>query len=283
MKLRELPIGAVVRDARSPLPFLVAAQNHPGYRGTALYAQKIVELGCLDGAEPERGKEGPWKQAYRYGNNDYACSNVHQWLNSAADVWYAPTHQYDTPPAAEFTRYGEVPYAGRPGFLTQFSNTFRSALLRVDVPYLRRTERDTGEIVTVSALAFLPSRTELGKGDEHGCAEGVMFPLAYDYSVYRTTMTEELLAKYGRAINPDRPTAKYDAPQIYDPKYGWWYWLRTANMGYDFLNRVASPYGALSYTYSNNDSVGIRPLLNLDGELEVQSNGKFQEVFTIQE
>ena len=110
-----------------------------------------------------------------------------------------------------------------------------------------------------------------------------MFPLAYDYSVYRTTMTEELLAKYGRAINPDRPTAKYDAPQIYDPKYGWWYWLRTANMGYDFLNRVASPYGALSYTYSNNDSVGIRPLLNLDGELEVQSNGKFQEVFTIQE
>ena len=109
MKLRELSIGAVVRDARSPLPFLVAAQNHPGYRGTTLYAQKIVELGCLDGAEPERGKEGPWKQAYRYGNNDYACSNVHQWLNSAADVWYAPTHQYDTPP-----RSGVHPLWGGP-------------------------------------------------------------------------------------------------------------------------------------------------------------------------
>ena len=52
-------------------------------------------------------------------------------------------------------------------------------------------------------------------------------------------------------------------------------------MGYDFLNRVASPYGALSYTYSNNDSVGIRPVLNLDGEVEVQSNGRFQEVFTM--
>lgn len=52
-------------------------------------------------------------------------------------------------------------------------------------------------------------------------------------------------------------------------------------MGYDFLNRVASPYGALSYTYANNDSVGIRPVMNLDSELEVVSNGKFAEVFTI--
>ena len=52
-------------------------------------------------------------------------------------------------------------------------------------------------------------------------------------------------------------------------------------MAYDFLNRVASAYRALSYTYANNDSVGIRPVLNLDGELEVVSNGKFEEVFTL--
>lgn len=52
-------------------------------------------------------------------------------------------------------------------------------------------------------------------------------------------------------------------------------------MAYDFLNRVASAYGALSYTYANNDSVGIRPVLNLDGELEVVSNWKFEEVFTL--
>lgn len=79
----------------------------------------------------------------------------------------------------------------------------------------------------------------------------------------------------------ERESAHYDAAQIYDPKWGWWYWVRTANMAYDFLNRVASAYGALSYTYANNDSVGIRPVLNLDGELEVVSNGKFEEVFTL--
>lgn len=39
-------------------------------------------------------------------------------------------------------------------------------------------------------------------------------------------------------------------------------------------DRVASAYGALSYTYANNDSVGIRPVMNLDGEVEVVSNLK---------
>lgn len=281
MKLKDLRIGSVVRDSQYPLLFLVAAQNHPGYGGCTLYAQKIVELGCLDAAEPGRERKGVMIQANLYGWNDYAHSNVHQWLNGEGEDWYTPAHELDMPPKEEYTRYGEVPYDGRAGFLTGFSEGFKEALLSVDVKYLKKTGRDTGELSSVRAKVFLPSRTELGRGDEHGFCEGQMFPLAYDMSVYRTTMTEELLEKYGREINPERPTAHYDAPQIYDPKLGWWYWLRTANMGYDFLNRVASPYGALSYTFSNNDSVGIRPVLNLNGELAVKSNGKFDEVFTI--
>lgn len=281
MKLKDLKIASIVRDKRCGLLFLVAAQDHPGYGGTTLYAQKIVELGCLDAAEPEKQKNGVTEQANLYGWNDYACSNVHGWLNSDMKNWYQPSHEQDCPPAVEYTRYGEVSYQERAGFLEAFSDTFKNALRTVEVPYLKRTGRDAGKMEVVKAKVFLPSRTELGKGNEHGYEEGTMFPLAYDMSVYRTTMTEELLQKYGREINPQRPTARYDAPQIYDPKWGWWYWLRTANMGYDFLNRVASPYGALSYTYSNNDSVGIRPVLNLAGDLEVESNGKFDEIFTI--
>lgn len=282
MKLKDLQIASVVRDSKSPLLFLVAAQNHPGYGGgTTLYAQKIVELGCLDGAEPEKEHIGVMIQDHFYGCNDYGLSNVHQWLNSDQSDWFSPSHDKDTPPAGPYTRYNEVPYDTRPGFLSQFSDTFKQALIQVDVPYLKKTGKDVGIMTSVPGKVFLPSRTEIGRGDEHGYQEGTLFPLAYDMSVYRTTMTEELLAKYGREINPERSTAHYDAPQIYDPKYGWWYWLRTANMGYSFLNRVASPYGALSYTYSNNDSVGIRPVLNLDGELEVVSNGKFNEIFTI--
>lgn len=282
MKLKDLRIASAVRDSKSGLLFLVAAQNHPGYGGgTTLYAWEIVELGCLDGAEPEKAHSGVMLQDHLYGCNDYGLSNVHQWLNSSQSRWYVPAHDKDTPPAAPYTRYHEVPYDTRPGFLAQFSNAFRQALIQVDVPYLKKTGKDTGTMTSVPGKVFLPSRTEIGRGDEHGHPEGVLFPLAYDMSVYRTTMTKELLAKYGREINPERPAARYDAPQIYDPKYGWWYWLRTANMGYSFLNRVASPYGALSYTYANNDSVGIRPVVNLDGGLEVVSNGQFHEVFTI--
>ena len=281
MKLKDLEIGSVVKDSASDLTFLVAAQNHPGYGGTTLFAQKIVELGCLDGAEPDVPKEGVFHQRCLYGYNDYAASNVHQWLNGIGPDWFRPSHPGDQPPALPYIRYQEVAYQNRDGFLTGFSPRFREALLEVQVPYLKATGKDTGELAYVPAKVFLPSRTELGKGNEHGIAEGEMLPLAYDPTAYKTTLTAELLKFYGRKINPERESAHYDAAQIYDPKWGWWYWVRTANMAYDFLNRVASAYGALSYTYANNDSVGIRPVLNLDGELEVVSNGKFEEVFTI--
>lgn len=282
MKLKDLEIGSRVRDSKSSLTFYVAAQDHPGYGGTTLLAEKIVELGCLDAAEPKRKFEkSVFEQSNLYGCNDYGISNLHQWLNSSGSDWYAPQSETDSPPEDPYLRYGEVPYTRRAGFLAGFSEQFLEALIPVEVPYLRRTERDAGVLSTVQAKVFLPSRTEIGKGDEKGIAEGAMLPLFYDYSIYRTTMTQPLLEKYGREINPARETAPYDAPQIYDPKYGWWYWIRTANMGYSFLNRVASPYGALSYTYSNNDSVGIRPMLNLDGELPVQSNLKYDELFTI--
>lgn len=286
MKLKDLEIGSRVREPKSGLIFFVAAQNHPGYGGTTLFAEKILELGCMDAAEPEHpnpGKPPVYGQASEYGWNDYAASNLNQWLNSDAEDWYRPQHGWDRPPEAPCLRYNEVPYLHRPGFLTQFSDLFLGALLEVEVPYLKRDRLDHGALACTRAKVFVPSRTEIGKGDEHGVAEGSMMPLFYDHSVYRTTMTEPLLAKYGREINPERPSAHYDAPQIYDPKYGWWYWVRTANMGYTFLNRVASPYGALSYTYANNDVVGIRPMVNLDSETAVESNLKFMEIFTLRE
>lgn len=281
MKLRELEIGSVVLEPESGLSFLVAAQDHPGYGGTTLLARNIVELGCMDGAEPDVPNRPVFEQQSLYGNNDYGRSNLHQWLNADGRSWFCQRHPADMPPEEPYLRYGEVSYTGREGFLSQFSPMFRQALLQVDIPYLRRTGRDTGELTSVKGAIFIPSRTELGKGDEHGFAEGTIFPLSYDPTAYKTAPTGDVLDRYGRRINPQRPSAKYDAPQIYDPKYGWWYWVRTANMGYDFLNRVASPYGALSYTYANNDSVGIRPAVNLSGSVDVVSNGKFMEVFTL--
>lgn len=58
----------------------------------------------------------------------------------------------------------EVAYQTRDGFLTGFSPRFREALLEVQVPYLKMTRKDAGELAYVPAKVFLPSRTELGKG-----------------------------------------------------------------------------------------------------------------------
>lgn len=279
MKLRDLPIGAVVRDYENQLYFLVAAQNHPGYQGTTLYARNVVEIGCLDGKEPDHAAN-PQNKGFRvfekqsqYGWNDYGKSNLHQWLNATDADWYKPSHQWDTPPADDYNRYQEVEYLSRPGFLSIFSKTFIDGLLEVQVPVLSRVMADKGELSYVPAKVFAPSRTEIGKGDEWGIAEGKMFPLCYDYSVFKARPAEAVNEKYGRSLNPPRATAPYDNPQIYDPKYGWWYWVRTPSMSYTFLSRVASPYGALTYTFANNDSVGIRPVLHLDSDLEVEDEG----------
>ena len=151
------------KDSANSLTFLVAAQDHPGYGGTTLSAQKIVELGCLDGAEPDAVKDGVFHQRCLYGYNDYAASNVHQWLNGIGPDWFRPAHPKDEPPALPDTRYQEVAYQTRDGFLTGFSPRFREDLLEVQVPYLKMTRKDAGELAYVPAKVFLPSRTELGK------------------------------------------------------------------------------------------------------------------------
>ena len=42
---------------------------------------------------------------------------------------------------------------------------------------------------------------------------------------------------------------------------------------YKFMVRVMSPYGSVSYTYANNDVVGLRPLVNLNADLEIVDDG----------
>jgi len=282
MKLKDLPIGSNVKDVKSDRVFLVAAQNHPGYMGTTLISKHIVGVGCFDGKEPKHfiGKS-IFCQVDEYGWNMYPHSNIHQWLNAEEECWYTKSHLTDMPPKAKMCRYGEQPYFDKKGFLYDFSEVFKESIHDVEIECLHKTARDCGEIKKMKAKVFLPSRTEIGKGDECGRPEGKMLPLFHDYRILKAKPNQKDIEKYGRSWNPARKDAPYDAPQIYDPKYGWWYWLRTAHMGYDFLNRVVSPYGAVSYTYSNNDIVGIRPVLNLVANLDVISDGALDETYTI--
>ena len=281
MKLKQLPIGAKVRDAENEIVFLVAAQDHPGYGGTTLLAERVIGVRCFDAAEPDRPRRKVFELECDFGSNNYKTSNIHQWLNSDKAQWYEKKHPLDCPPDAAHTLYHEQPYEKTPGFLSGFSQSFRDHILESTVPVLERVDCGKAKLTNVRAKVFLPSRTELVKGNECGIAEGFPLPLLYDHKIFKALPLESEMEKHGRSWNPGRETAPYDAPQIYDPKFGWWYWMRTPNYQYSFLLRVASAYGAVSYTHASNDVVGVRPMLNMDEDTEVKGDGAIDETFTI--
>lgn len=132
-------------------------------------------------------------------------SNLHQWLNSREERWYHPAHERDNPPVSPYLRYGEHPYLETPGFLTGFSQTFRDSLVEVEIPVLVRTIRGKGELQTVKACAFLPSRTEMNKGDEVGVPEGKPLPLFYDPYIFKAKPSQDQLERFGRSWNPEEP------------------------------------------------------------------------------
>lgn len=114
MNLHELSIGTKVREPESGHCFLVAAQEHPGYRGTVLVLDRIVRKGCFDAKEPL----SDMPKVQKYGNHDYETSNIHRWLNSDQANWYTPAHASDTPPAGENISIPDHSYDHEPGFLS---------------------------------------------------------------------------------------------------------------------------------------------------------------------
>ena len=272
MMLKKLPIGARVLEPRSKLVFLVAGyEGHAAEGAIPMISERVTTAASFDAAEPLHEEADKYDGYKKYGFNNYEKSNVHLWLNSTDKVWYKPQHETDAPPEKENTRYGEMPAVEQEGYLRRFSDAFLNALALTDVPVLTRTARNEGEIHYVKAKMYLPSRTEVIKGDESGFAEGRPLPICYDPGkVCMIQPTDEDMEKYGSSWNPPHEGAPMGAPQIYDPKYAWWYFLRTPSLQYGFLVRNIASYGALSYTYANNDIVGIRPMCNLYAETEVE-------------
>jgi len=282
MTLSELGIGRKVYDRASGMLFRVAGQDHYSAGITTLLANHVIGVRALDAAET--GSKGPlFEQSSIFGNNNYPLSNLHRWLNSGEADWYQPSHDRDTPPSAEHLRYGEHPYAAEPGFLCRFSQVFRDNLVETDIPVIVRKKRCEGELTTVKAAVFLPSRTEMNKGDEVGLAEGKTLPIFYDHYIFKATPSPDQIEQFGRSWNPEEPEKGlfFDRAQMYDPKFGWWYYMRTPNVQYKFLQRVMTAYGSVSFTYAYNDVVGIRPLINLRSDTPIQDVGIEEMLFRI--
>ena len=283
MRLGDIGISRKIYDRKSGMLFRVAGQDHYGPGITTLLANHVIGVRALDAAESGPEGRSPFEQSGKFGNNNYPLSNLHQWLNSREEGWYQPTHERDNPPTAEHLRYGEHPYQDEPGFLARFSRKLLDNLVETDIPVLVRTGRAKAELCQVKAGVFLPSRTEMNKGDELGIPEGRTLPLFYDHYIFKATPSQDQLEKYGRGWNPEEPEKGlfFDRAQMYDPKFGWWYYMRTPSTMYKFMQRVMSPYGSVSFTYAYNDVVGLRPLINLNADMEVPDVGVEEPIYRI--
>ena len=275
-KIKDLPVGARVRDAKNQMVWLIAAHNHPGYTGTTLVAEHLVGAGSFDAKEPENPKSGNWDNVKEYGNNYYPYSNIRQWLNSAQANWYSPQHRYDAPPANDNIKYRDCPYDEKPGFLADFSPTFLKGLQEVEVKCIKKGAEGKAEPDTIRDKVFLLSRTEIGSGDESGLAEGSKLPLFNEYVYLLARPTTEDIRKYQTVWLPGIPLTK----TIQDISSGWWYWLRSPMLKYEYLARVMIN-GAHSYSLAYNDRVGIRPALNLDSELMLSDTLDENGIYTL--
>ncbi len=106
-------------------------------------------------------------------------------------------------------------------------------------------------------------------GDESGFAEGTPLPYFEGRAHLRCAPTKLQMEIYGRAWTPGfrsglRELILLDGPQTYDQKYAWWWWCRTPHLAYAYLVRVMNANGGFTYTYANNDIVGIRPMTVMD-------------------
>ena len=282
--VKDLPIGSRIREKESGTVFLVADHHHTGWEGTTLVSDRICMISCIDAAEPEN----PDEQAAASGDNRYALSNIHQWLNSAKDHWYEPQHAFDTPPSEDriamrtdvftskmFDPEGIFPapyaYDQLPGYLARFSEGFREAILPSPVICFGPSDPDIiyfgppqGE--TISCKAFLLSAAEIGLEDEIR-REGYLIRLFLDPRM-------RMSAPENNAIHRE-PDFDYKQSPVA-------FWLRspfgsTSGMGkiYQVEHKFGDVVGATLMPHPVNYAAGIRPAMNLDDMATVSGRDEY--------
>ena len=263
MILKELYPGDKIKDPYSNIVFIVAGDSPYG-EGKLLITDKVVAVGAMDAPEPDSDIEN-----YTItGNNHYALSNLHQWLNSDKEHWYTPSHDKDTPPSEEMlsirpTLYdpiGHNAYDNKPGFLTRFSDTFRRNICVSKIPC---ADPDDSSINTIEARFFCPSAAELGlrtgvvnEGEELPLFKD--FRMRYSYPSQECMMESEWFPAYFRTHRM------------------FWYWLRTPNTktpGFFAYSHFTNPF---SFKFACSPWMGIRPMVSINSDTEIQpASGAF--------
>ena len=272
--LSSLPVGAVVKDTGTtyngqPILFKVMEHGHAGdpAGSTALVAKNIITLKCFDAIEAGNSDNN----RKQYGNNRWLHSNLRQWLNStaAAGAWYAAQHTADAPPtnANVWTNYNE--YDQEAGFLTNFSENMRAALLTVTKRVAKNTVTDGGGYEDVTDKIFCLSNTEVGLTNENSVAEGSIYALF-------NTASERMAYPTAEAVS----RSEYQNDGLAASKT-WYYWLRTPHAGYSYGARLVHTGGTLSDSRAFNGSYGVRPACAVSSSIFVSDEAGTDGAYTI--
>ena len=239
----------------------VVAKNHTDYpeNSVTLHSKYILDTLCFDAAEPDNTNT----RIQQYGNNEYSLSNICQWLNSSASAgqWYTPQHTYDhAPDTSAGTGDCNTQYSGRPGFLYNFSDDERNAILTV-------TSSVGG---AQNKKVFLPGLYEMGINTS-----------SHDWGYYLTNddrIAYNTQQWFENTTNTDKPSG-IESPATY------WLYDVYSNNGFRNYTISGNSPGAggthWSTSYDGDSGSGIRPFLNLSSSLLVSDSMDTDGCYTV--
>ena len=271
-KLSALPVGALVKDANTiyngkPIVFKVMEHGHAGdpTGSTALVTNNIITLKCFDAKESSNSNS----DRQQYGNNRYAHSNLRQWLNSDKTSWYTAQHSADAAPtnANVYNNYNE--YDAEAGFLTNFSDEFRNALLTTTKRVAKNTVTDGGSYEDVEDKIFLLSNTEVGLANENNIVEGSIYSLFNTSSNRIAYPTAEAVSK-----------SEYTNSNLASSK-AWYWWLRTPRASHSCNARGVNTDGTLGGSNAYYGTNGVRPACCIPSSIYVSDEAGSDGAYTI--
>ena len=271
-KLSALPVGALIKDANTmyngkPIVFKVMEHGHAGdpTGSTALVTSNIITLKCFDAKESSNSNS----DRKQYGNNRYAHSNLRQWLNSDKTSWYTAQHSADASPtnANVYDNYNE--YNAEAGFLTNFSDEFRNALLTTTKRVAKNTVTDGGSYEDVEDKIFLLSNTEVGLANENNIVEGSIYSLFNTSSNRIAYPTAEAVSK-----------SEYTNSNLASSK-AWYWWLRTPSASNSYFARIVYTGGTLNDYNAYIGYSGVRPACCVPSSIYVSDEADSDGVYTI--
>ena len=265
--LASLADGALVKFGSiygKPIIWRVIGQNHYASGQVTLQTESIVKLMCFDAIEASNG------DSYRrqYGNNNYAVSNIRQWLNSdaAGGAWYSAKHSVDTPPsnANVWNNYNE--YDAFPGFLNGFTADEKNAILSTTITY-GKASVDGGGTATLTDKVFLLSCTEVGLSGDHVCGT--------KFSIYSSDAARIAKPTADAVFNSEYTNSSLNTSS------GWYWWLRDAYASNSYRVRYVLTSGSLDTSHAYSGNRGARPALNLLSSISLSSTTDSDGCYTL--